>query len=352
MCLYRRGDQNKDGELGAREFARMFDVEASNPFLERLVALFDVSGDGMLSPLELIACLSHFTNSARTNRGEHVRFAWRLFDTNDDGSISKAEFREVLRATYFRESGGEGTDSNRRVIGDGGMRRGRGLANFGGTGGMAKGLDNIIRDVDGGKDGRVTVREFSRMTRDYPHVIAPAFDLWTKLGEVGRPAVRARREIEEKGNDISQLVALATESSETRRAAGDARASTRGEWARGPACRRDDATTTSRPADPRVNTHTRRQTRRQERDAATAATAATTPVPVSRRRGVKTSPPQYISATTDAETLANKKIPKVRTSSSWRLPSFSSPRTPPPPKTSYELEMEAACASTDEEAGF
>ena len=192
MCLYRRGDQNKDGELGAREFARMFDVEASNPFLERLVALFDVSGDGMLSPLELIACLSHFTNSARTNRGEHVRFAWRLFDTNDDGSISKAEFREVLRATYFRESGGEGTDSNRRVIGDGGMRRGRGLANFGGTGGMAKGLDNILMDVDGDKDGRVTVREFSRMTRDYPHIMAPAFDLWTKLARVGEPARRAR----------------------------------------------------------------------------------------------------------------------------------------------------------------
>jgi hypothetical protein len=44
------------------------------------------------------------------------------------------------------------------------------------------------------------------------------------------------------------------------------------------------------------------------------------------------------------------KPPKIKTTSSWRLPSFSSPRTPPPPKTAYELEMEAACASTDEEA--
>ena len=304
MCLYRRGDQNKDGELGAREFARMFDVEASNPFLERLVALFDVSGDGMLSPLELIACLSHFTNSARTNRGEHVRFAWRLFDTNDDGSISKAEFREVLRATYFRESGGEGTDSNRRVIGDGGMRRGRGLANFGGTGGMAKGLDNILMDVDGDKDGRVTVREFSRMTRDYPHIMAPAFDLWTKLARVGEPARRAREEIEKRGN-VDRFFAFATGSSVGRR--GEARGSS---GARG---RDDDAS----------------------EDATAKTLALRLAYPRSGRRSAQTSP-----------------LKKIVTSSSWRLPSLSSPRTPPPPKTSYELEMEAACASTDEEAGY
>jgi len=100
--LYRRADRDKDGELDAREFARTFDVEASNPFLPRLVRLFDVSGDGKLSPFEFIACLSQFTSSSRANRDAHVAFAWRLFDTNDDGSMSKAEFREALSATYFR----------------------------------------------------------------------------------------------------------------------------------------------------------------------------------------------------------------------------------------------------------
>ena len=87
MRLYRRADRDKDGELDAREFARVFDVEASNPFLPRLVRLFDVSGDGKLSPFEFIVCLSQFTSSSRTNREAHVAFAWRLFDTNDDGSL-------------------------------------------------------------------------------------------------------------------------------------------------------------------------------------------------------------------------------------------------------------------------
>jgi Ca2+-binding EF-hand superfamily protein len=104
LRLYRRADRDKDGELDAREFARTFDVEAANPFLERLVRLFDVSGDGKLSPFEFVVCLSQFTNSSNVNRDAHVYFAWRLFDTNDDGSMSKPEFTEALRATYFRVS--------------------------------------------------------------------------------------------------------------------------------------------------------------------------------------------------------------------------------------------------------
>jgi len=351
--LYRRADRDKDGELDAREFARTFDVEASNPFLPRLVRLFDVSGDGKLSPFEFIACLSQFTSSSRANRDAHVAFAWRLFDTNDDGSMSKAEFREALSATYFRRderNGKSETSSTARVVGDGGMRRGLGLANFGGTGGLAKGLDAIIRDVDGDKDGRVTSREFSLMTRDYPHVIAPAFDLWTKLGEVGEPARRARREIEKEGNG-DELAALALKSSEARRGETlklgperrqikkKTRAARDGDLGRVKNKNGDDeknATDAFRLADPRS---TRRGVSRAQ-NAETIKTHETgrafqnvdVAVPLSRRREAAGSPPKI----------------KIR-KSSWRLPSFSSPRTPPPPKTAYELEMEAACASTDED---
>lgn len=354
MRLYRRADRDKDGELDAREFARTFDVEASNPFLERLVRLFDVSGDGKLSPFEFVVCLSQFTNSSRVHRDAHVYFAWRLFDTDDDGSMSKPEFREALRATYFRERAGDvtgdGKKSSRRVVGDGGMRRGRGLANFGGTGGLAKGLDAIMRDVDGNKDGRVTVREFSRMTRDYPHVIAPAFDLWTKLAQVGQPATRARREIEARGN-FERLVGLAGKSSEERRGEiGPEPGVLRG-TAPGKETEKntngDDAMAAFRLADPRSRRRVTgrkisetRETRGKRGTREDSFDDFETPVvAVSRRRERRASP-----------TNVSPGIPKIKTkTSSWRLPSFSSPRTPPPPKTKYELEMEAACASTDEE---
>jgi Ca2+-binding EF-hand superfamily protein len=348
LRLYRRADRDKDGELDAREFARTFDVEASNPFLERLVRLFDVSGDGKLSPFEFVVCLSQFTNSSNVNRDAHVYFAWRLFDTNDDGSMSKPEFTEALRATYFRvragDVTGDGKKSSRRVVGDGGMRRGRGLANFGGTGGMAKGLDAIMRDVDGDKDGRVTVREFSRMTKDYPHVIAPAFDLWTKLAQVGQPATRARREIEARGN-VERLVALAAKSSEERRGEIGSEPGVLRGTAPGKVSEKntngDDAMAAFRLADPRSRRRVAERKNPETRGTREGSFDAfdTPVVPVSRRRERRASPTTVVSGT-----------PKIKTkTSSWRLPSFSSPRTPPPPKTKYELEMEAACASTDEE---
>ena len=38
---------------------------------------------------------------------------------------------------------------------------------------MAKGLDNIMREVDVDGDGQVTIREFARMLRKYKHMMAP-----------------------------------------------------------------------------------------------------------------------------------------------------------------------------------
>jgi hypothetical protein len=44
-------------------------------------------------------------------------------------------------------------------------RRGRGLANFGNVGGVAKGIDTIMREMDGDGDEVITVKEFARMMR-------------------------------------------------------------------------------------------------------------------------------------------------------------------------------------------
>ena len=150
VALYKRADRNKDGTVDLEEFARTFDVERGNPYLPRLVALFDLSGDGEMGVFEFVVCLSQFRETGTGVRGqfdEHVYFAWRLFDTDDDGGMTKEEFKRVMGATYFRG------DAD-RVVGSGADRKGRGLANFGGVGGMAKGLDNIMREVDVDGDGQ------------------------------------------------------------------------------------------------------------------------------------------------------------------------------------------------------
>ena len=97
LKLYRQADTNRDGHVDLGEFARQFDIERRNPFLARLVQLFDLSGDGQMSVFEYVVCLSQF--GARRGRGDHIYFAWRLFDVDDDGSLTKDEFVRVLKST-------------------------------------------------------------------------------------------------------------------------------------------------------------------------------------------------------------------------------------------------------------
>lgn len=209
LKLYRQADTNRDGHVDLGEFARQFDIERRNPFLPRLVQLFDLSGDGQMSVFEYVVCLSQF--GARRGRGDHIYFAWRLFDVDDDGSLTKDEFVRVLKSTYMRggehRRGGEKFNTDDRV--------GRGFSNFGGVGGFAKGIDSIIRDMDADGDGEIGIKEFTRLMKKYQHFMSPAFDLWQKLEALAGPCARMYAEVRAAGN-LDELIDLAMCSSDTR----------------------------------------------------------------------------------------------------------------------------------------
>ena len=345
IALYKRADRNKDGTVDLEEFARTFDVERGNPFLPRLVALFDLSGDGEMGVFEFVVCLSQFRETGTGVRGqfdEHVYFAWRLFDTDDDGAMTKEEFKRVMGATYFR---GEAD----RVVGSGADRKGRGLANFGGVGGMAKGLDNIMREVDVDGDGQVTIREFSRMLRKYTHIMAPAFDLWDKMSELSQPCAAMYREIKAAGN-VQKLIDLAMMQSEDRAAKG-------GRFEdMGP---RSDPNASSPPGMSVFRAHKERSDReklaldrrpdangrdtkrhaggRFDLDTHDGDGSGPLGGHLDRRRAPRPVPPPRV------ETAPRR----AATTTTERDEFGRSPPTPPPPKTADELEMERMFAEFD-----
>jgi Ca2+-binding EF-hand superfamily protein len=368
--VYKRADRNKDGVLDIGEFARAFDVERRNPFLPRLVRLFDLSGDGEMSAFEFVVCLSQFRGGSgsrgRLGHAEHVYFAWRLFDVDDDGAMTKEEFRRVLGATYFR---GE-IDSDDDIVGGGADRKGRGLANFGGVGGKAKGLDSIMREVDDDGDGRVTIKEFSRMTRKYQHVLAPAFDLWTAVADLSKPAAEVYRQVKAAGN-VARLVDLAMcESDERARRVAAASPADAESHANAAALRREDspggmkafraaerasgrdvferrgdATRTNRRSEGgRGGNWEREREEEEEEKHPRAREPALDPVRTGPgRRPRPTARGAARAAAEDSET--NVSFPEEG-EDEWRLPSLDAPRTPPPPKTAEELEMDRLFADS------
>ncbi|KAJ3186269.1 Calcineurin subunit B [Gaertneriomyces sp. JEL0708] len=95
--LYKRFaklDKDRSGSLTKEEFLALPQV-ASNPLAQRLLAVFDVDGSGDVNFKEFISGLSAF--SAKGNRDDKLKFAFKVYDMDRDGFISNGELFLVLK---------------------------------------------------------------------------------------------------------------------------------------------------------------------------------------------------------------------------------------------------------------
>lgn len=96
-CFATIASKSKGGRIGIEEFAEHLKLPVSPP-LREVFALFDRNGDGTIDFREYVIGLVILCSPANTE--ETVRFAFKMFDIDEDGYITEDEFSSLLRSAF------------------------------------------------------------------------------------------------------------------------------------------------------------------------------------------------------------------------------------------------------------
>jgi Ca2+-binding EF-hand superfamily protein len=183
--LFKRADNDRNGKLDASELARMFNLE-DDVYLRRMVEIIDCDGNGTIDFREFVVGLAAFVLSGSFGR---VRFAFRLFDLNNDGSFSKRELLTAIRAAESRHEASRDARAKRS-------------ANYWGDRATPDPLErykDLIQDLDARPD-ELGYEEFTRIVTRHPRIFAPVNQMWHALRQYADPAVKVVTHIRQSGN--------------------------------------------------------------------------------------------------------------------------------------------------------
>lgn len=129
-------DKDKNGSLEPEEF---FDIPelAQNPLVKRVIDVLDKNKDGSISFLEFVQGLSSL--SASSSKEEKLKFAFQIYDINNDGFISNGELFTVLKMMV----GNNLNDVQLQQL-----------------------VDRTIIKADEDYDGKISFDEFCKMVKD------------------------------------------------------------------------------------------------------------------------------------------------------------------------------------------
>ncbi|KAB7495565.1 Calcineurin subunit B type 2 [Armadillidium nasatum] len=91
---FRKLDLDNSGSLSVEEFMSLPELQ-QNPLVQRVIDIFDADGNGEVDFKEFIQGMSQF--SVKGDKESKLRFAFRIYDMDNDGYISNGELFQVLK---------------------------------------------------------------------------------------------------------------------------------------------------------------------------------------------------------------------------------------------------------------
>ncbi|KAF3428614.1 hypothetical protein E2986_03740 [Frieseomelitta varia] len=91
---FRKLDLDNSGALSIDEFMSLPELQ-QNPLVQRVIDIFDADGNGEVDFKEFIHGVSQF--SVKGDKESKLRFAFRIYDMDNDGFISNGELFQVLK---------------------------------------------------------------------------------------------------------------------------------------------------------------------------------------------------------------------------------------------------------------
>lgn len=91
---FKKLDLDNSGSLSVEEFMSLPELQ-QNPLVQRVIDIFDTDGNGEVDFKEFIHGVSQF--SVKGDKESKLRFAFKIYDIDDDGYISNGELFQVLK---------------------------------------------------------------------------------------------------------------------------------------------------------------------------------------------------------------------------------------------------------------
>jgi serine/threonine-protein phosphatase 2B regulatory subunit len=136
-------DKNNIGMIDYIEFCEILQVDPS-PQCENVFAKYDYRKTGMIDAKEILIALANFTGAGKDDK---LKFAFMLFDEDNDGVISKQELVKILKANHMAK-----TDSE-----------------------VQRKAETIMAQADKNGDGVMSYDEFVAVSRKFPNILFPSY---------------------------------------------------------------------------------------------------------------------------------------------------------------------------------